>query len=161
MTHKESTVTETFEKEGTATPPEGRPSQIRHHSPVSSPQLQPFSSPPSDTQPLSQFVYPPHTNAIENEEAEGIWGYLLPLDARFGEKLILKKRNACPAPIDNLAVASACARPEKVKGDPAKGEKSYESVKRKRGFPAGGYLIGRHPECGMSSFLTVLLFTGN
>lgn len=150
MTHKGSTVTENFEKEGTATPPEGRPSQIRHHSPVSSPQLQPFSSPPSDTQPLSQFVYPPpdNPNDIEDEEVEGVWGYLIPLDTRFGEKLVLKKRNACPAPIDTLAVANACARPEKVEGDPAKSEKSYEKEKVKRGFPAGGYLIGRHPECG-------------
>lgn len=79
---------------------------------------------------------------------EGVWGYLLPLDTRFGEKLVLKKRNACPAPIDGLAVASACARPVKTKGDPAKSEEDYEKTKVKRGFPAGGYLIGRHPECG-------------
>ena len=150
MTHKESTAE--LYKEGTVTPPEGIPSQIRHHSPLSSPrlqsQLQKFSSPPSDTQPLSQFVYPPQDDEVEDEEAEGIWGYLYPLDSRYGEKLVLRHRGACPAPQDLLEINSSNARLKKPKRNPRKAEEDYETNKRMAGLPAGGYLIGRHIECG-------------
>ena len=33
-----------------------------------------------------------------DEEAEGVWGYLIPLDASAGDTLVLRKRTACPAP---------------------------------------------------------------
>ncbi|KAG9619954.1 hypothetical protein KCU98_g20734, partial [Aureobasidium melanogenum] len=37
-------------------------------------------SPPSDTQPYSQFLPPPPISyEVEDEEAEGVWGYLVPL----------------------------------------------------------------------------------
>src|SRR5436190_8678185 len=99
LTHQESTETE-LHKEATVTPPEGRPSQLRHHSPVSAETMMPFSSPPGDTQALSQFVYPPRALAddVEDEAAEGVWGYLIPLDARFGNALVLKRRENCSSP---------------------------------------------------------------
>ncbi|KAL9105901.1 MAG: hypothetical protein Q9227_009012 [Pyrenula ochraceoflavens] len=151
MTHKESTA-DSY-KEGTITPPEGIPSQIRHHSPLSSPRLQSqlhtLSSPPADTQPLSQFVYPPQDDEVEDEEAEGIWGYLYPMDSRYGSKLVLKARSACPAPTDVLAISNACARPRSIKGNPKNNEEFYEDRKRTKGIPSGGYLIGRHIECDL------------
>ena len=147
MTH-ESTVTDSY-KEGTATPPEGRPSQIRHHTPQSSPPLAGLSSPPSDTQAFSQFVYPPRdTDPADSEDSEGIWGYLFPLDHRFGEKLVLRKRNICPAPIQPLEIASRKGKGRKnTSQSPLKAEEEYEQQKADRGFPSGGYLVGRHPEC--------------
>ena len=148
MTHEESTATESY-KEGTVTPPEGRPSQIRHHTPQTSPQLGGLSSPPSDTQPFSQFIFPPRDTEPEDEEAEeGIWGYLFPLDHRFGEKLVLRKRNVCPAPITPLEISHQSLKGRKKSGkSPLKSEEAYENIKMERGFPSSGYLIGRHPEC--------------
>ncbi|KAL8904693.1 MAG: hypothetical protein Q9207_003086 [Kuettlingeria erythrocarpa] len=152
LTHQESTTTEDY-KEATASPVEGRPSQITHRSPVSSPPLhtQGLSSPPSDTQPFSQFVYPPTAFSLEvdDEEAEAVWGYLVPIDSIFGNTLILKKRTACPAPFP----ADTFGQGTEIR---AKGcsnrnlndeENEYEVTKRQLGFPAGGYIIGRHPEC--------------
>lgn len=155
FTHQESSTTEVY-KEATVSPPEGRPSQIRHRTPVSSPPHQGLSSPPLETQPtqlFSQFVYPPKTLSVdvEDEEAEGVWGYLVPLDSIFGETLVLRKRTACPAPFP----ASGFGKGSDERGERGCGsvnfnaeELDYEKNKRKHGFPAGGYLIGRHPECG-------------
>lgn len=69
-----------------------------------------------DTQALSQFVYPPRAFAdeVEDEAAEGVWGYLFRLDSKVHDVLVLRRRENC--------------------GD-------------EQG-PPGGYLIGRHPECG-------------
>merc|ERR1711939_728961 len=92
--------TEAF-KEGTATPPEGRPSQL-HHRPIDQNFIDGhgISSPPQDTQAFSQFVYPTAalSEEVQDETEEGVWGYLLPLDAKYGKSLVLKKRNACPLP---------------------------------------------------------------
>ncbi|KAL8949319.1 MAG: hypothetical protein Q9222_004558 [Ikaeria aurantiellina] len=154
LTHLESTATEEYNKEATASPVEGRPSQINHRSPISSPPLnnQGLSSPPSDTQPFSQFVYPPTAFSldVEDEEAEGVWGYLVPIDGVFGNTLVLKKRTACPAPYpaDGFGGGSE-TRAQGHCGIRSynEEEKEYEKTKREAGFPAGGYLIGRHPEC--------------
>ena len=148
LTHLESTTTETY-KDGTVTPPEGRPSQIRHHTPASSPRFNLPSSPPDDTQPFSQFLFPPRDLNDSDEEAdENTWGYLLPSDQRLGNKLTMKKRPSCPAPTAPLKTGKLNhkTRPSAT-GNLAKDEEKYENTKREVGFPAGGYLVGRHPEC--------------
>lgn len=114
LTHANSSATD-IRKEVTATPPD---------SPSHNPDIsQTVSSPPGDTQALSQFVYPPRAFAdeVDDESAEGVWGYLLPLDDNVSHPFVLKKRNSC----DTRERAP------------------------KKGQAPGGYLIGRHPECGM------------
>ena len=155
MTHKESTTLE--HRDFTASPPEGRPSQINHRSPAASPlhytQGGLSSPPPSDTQAFSQFFLPPKTlsHEVEDEEKEGVWGYLVPIDTHLGETLVLRSRNSCPAPFPNQSFGKG----SRGKGKDGIAEKyvdeenKYEKSKRVSGFPAGGYLIGRHPECGM------------
>ena len=156
LTHQESTNTTNTEslRGGTVTPPEGRPSQIQHRTPVSSPPQ--LSSPPLDTQPFSQFVLPSESlsHDVIDEEQEGVWGYLIPLDSRFGDTLVLRKRTACPAPSPQADFGKG----SKKRGNgkmPSKyykeEEEIYEDIKLRKGFPAGGYLIGRHPECGTFS----------
>ncbi len=122
------------------TPPEGRPSQIRHYTPASSPRLNALSSPPADTQPFSQFVFPPRDLGDSDDETdESTWGYLYPLDARFGKKLTMKKRPACPAPSAPLEISKLKhKKKERATGSLAKDEAKYEKTKREVGFPAGG-----------------------
>lgn len=158
LTHQESTATEDY-KEATASPAEGRPSQVQVRSPIASPKLntQGLSSPPDDgTQVFSQFVYPPTAFPLGegDEEAEGVWGYLVPVDSIFGDTLILKKRTACPAPYPEDSFGKGSEK--RAKGhcgsrNYVDEEKAYEKTKRDVGFPAGGYLVGRHPECGKQS----------
>ncbi|CAI7647549.1 unnamed protein product [Penicillium manginii] len=114
LTHANSSATD-IRKEVTATPPD---------SPSHNPDIsQTVSSPPGDTQALSQFVYPPRAFAdeVDDESAEGVWGYLLPLDDNVSHPFVLKKRNSC----DTRERAP------------------------KKGQAPGGYLIGRHPECDL------------
>ncbi|KAL9121329.1 MAG: hypothetical protein Q9187_002117 [Circinaria calcarea] len=151
LTHQETTPTDEY-KEGTITPPEDRPNQIRQRTPLSSPQHQGLSSPPSDTQPFSQFIYPPQglSSEVVDEEAEGVWGYLVPLDRQFGDTLVLRKRTACPAPTPRSDFGrGTTTRANGLSEHPSYGEEEevYEKTKREKGFPAAGYLIGRHPEC--------------
>ncbi|KAI9714054.1 MAG: hypothetical protein M1812_006501 [Candelaria pacifica] len=150
LTRAESTTTEHY-KEATVTPPEGRPSQIRHRTPISSPPPQGLYSPPSDTQPLSQFIYPPEalSDEVEDEEAEGVWGYLLPLDSKFGATLVLKRRTACPVPSRDGFGKGSGSRNGGGASEGNKLEKEEEDFEqsKEKGIPAGGYLIGRHPEC--------------
>ncbi len=105
-----------------------------------------FSSPPQDTQAFSQFVYPTTTLSedVKDEAEEGVWGYLLPLDQKYGKSLVLKKRNGCPLPEKMLNLGKDGSKKGK---DFAKEEDTYEQTKFK-GIASGGYLIGRHPECG-------------
>jgi serine/threonine-protein kinase CHEK2 len=154
LTQLESTATATC-REGTVTPPEGRPSQIRQRTPPSSPllasQLVGLSSPPGDTQPLSQFVYPPRDLADDTDEEEGIWGYLYPMNPDHGSMLSLKKRSFCPAPIEPLEISNPGIKSgRKKKGkDLVQDEEKYEIQKEIEGFPSSGYLIGRHRECDL------------
>lgn len=157
LTHQESTATEEY-KELTASPPEGRPSQIRHRTPPLSSPIRPsqLSSPPADTQVFSQFIIPPKSlsHEVDDEEAEGVWGYLVPLDDIFGETVVCRARAACPAPYPTSDFGKGTGKREKGKaGNPnfRDEELSYEKEKRISGFPSGGYLIGRHPECGMQA----------
>lgn len=134
-------------KEPTATPPEGRPSQVGKDE---SQQLNALSSPPQDTQAFSQY---PADNKdalvdeVEDEGKEGVWGYLFPLDTRYGKALVMKKRSSCPLP--ETVEGNASIEDRKGKSPLRKDEEAYERTKIK-GVPSGGYLIGRHPECGMS-----------
>jgi serine/threonine-protein kinase CHEK2 len=150
ITHRESTGTD--EISGLSTPP----SQVnsRRTNPTSSPGPPlslGLSSPPSDTQPFSQFIYPPNNVSyeVQDEEGEGVWGYLLPLDGSAGTTpLVLRNRHACPA-------ADTKPPPKRTKGKVMKEsfEKEEEEYEQRKieGIAAGGYLIGRHPECGTCS----------
>ncbi|KAG9196412.1 serine/threonine-protein kinase CHEK2 [Alternaria panax] len=138
VTHKESTgdASEGY-KEGTQSPPPGKPSQAKGG----------LSSPPSDTQPFSQFVYPPEsrTYAVEDEEDEQVWGYLVPMEGQAEDVLVLRKRLACPVP---GALVGKTDGKERVEQDEYKRqEENYEKEKQEHGVPSGGYLIGRHREC--------------
>ncbi|KAE9962808.1 hypothetical protein BLS_010000 [Venturia inaequalis] len=151
LTHLDSTATEHIydHQDGTVTPPdqEDRIPNSQFRTPTrshgkafsdSSPQQE------TQTQAFSQFL-PPLAWAyeVEDEEGEGVWGYLIPSDTRGGgEPLVLKQR-------------SACSMPDKPKNGDFKKvpkdryqeeEKAYEKTKIK-GKASGGYLIGRHPEC--------------
>jgi serine/threonine-protein kinase CHEK2 len=147
-THLTSEETSQLFKEATATPPEGRFSQIPHS------QTQAFSSPPQDTQAFpSQYIDPNAalSDEVEDEVKEGVWGYLFPLDTRYGGRcIVMRKRAVCPLP-DTVAEAT---KKNGLKGKDSKGkeallrqEESYETTKI-TGPSSGGYLIGRHPECG-------------
>ncbi|KAL4737081.1 kinase-like domain-containing protein [Aspergillus similis] len=128
LTHHDSTATD-LRNEMTATPP----SQARLRSPSD------LGSPPGDTQALSQFIYPPRAFAddVEDEAAEGVWGYLIPLDDKVRDSLVLRKRDGCDA------------KPTKERS--SKERKSEESAaKHAANRRPGGYLIGRHPECDLS-----------
>lgn len=132
---------------------------------------QSLSSPPQDTQPLSQFVdrHPAISDDIEDEVREGVWGYLVPLDPKYGDKpLVMKKRTACPMP---KSVSDAVADDGKTSKSTSnasalKDEEEYEKAKSKS-TSSGGYLIGRHPECdivvndGIVSNRHCLIFTEN
>lgn len=150
VTHQESTSSAEAYKEATATPPEGRPSQLHHRE---GNEGIGFSSPPQDTQAFSQFAYPTAalSEHVKDEMEEGVWGYLLPLDQKYGKSLVLKKRNACPLP--DAAGLSTLGKDDGKKTKSGKGkdyekeEEAYENTKFK-GIASGGYLIGRHPECG-------------
>ncbi|KAJ5664755.1 DNA damage response protein kinase DUN1 [Penicillium macrosclerotiorum] len=134
LTHGNSTATD-IRNEVTATPPDS-PRQGRQHTP-SNPQFsQAYSSPPGDTQALSQFVYPPraYTDEVDDEVEEGVWGYLVPLDDNVKGALVLKHRDGCSS-----------------RDESSKDQLGKKSQVRKlaNGRAPGGYLIGRHPECDL------------
>ncbi len=86
------------------------------------------------------------SDEVEDEVKEGVWGYLFPLDARHGRCVVMKKRTTCPLPdvVGNVKTV-------RQKTTPLRQEENYEKTILK-GASSGGYLIGRHPECGMSPF---------
>lgn len=133
-------------KEATATPPNGRPSQVAHRTPEEPLDSHFSSPPPNDTQAFpSQFVDPQAalSDEVEDELKEGVWGYLFPLDTKYGRCVVLRKRATCPMP-DTISETEPV---KKSKEDRVlQQEESYEQTKIK-GVPSGGYLIGRHPEC--------------
>ncbi|KAG9246662.1 kinase-like domain-containing protein [Calycina marina] len=153
ITQQESTSSSDAYKEGTATPPGGRPSQphpqaLDFHASLQEAGL---SSPPQDTQAFSQFMYPTSglSNDVKDEEKEGVWGYLLPLDQKLGKSLVLRKRNACPLlnGMENFGKDKGDRQSKNGKNFAAE-EDAYEQTKLK-GVASGGYLIGRHPECDL------------
>ncbi|KAF4449979.1 CAMK/RAD53 protein kinase [Fusarium austroafricanum] len=160
-------------KEPTVTPPGKKPNDITSKKTEDTySQGQALSSPPQDTQPLSQFVdrHPAISDDIEDEIREGVWGYLVPLDPKYGDKpIVLKKRSACPLP-DTVADAAKEDHKkhtnENGKSAALKDEESFEK-KKEKSVSSGGYLIGRHPECdivvndGIVSNRHCLIFTEN
>lgn len=154
VTHLTSESTTEFDKEATATPPQDRPSQAarRRGDDNNYSQGLAFSSPPQDTQAFSQQDIDPNAPLVEgvDELKEGVWGYLLPLDTRFVRApVVLKKKGQCPPPAASLdTTPTAGAKNSGKKGLRASAKDSGP----KEGTPAsGGYVIGRHPECGKSS----------
>ena len=133
-------------KEETATPPEGRPSQVSHRDPEERySQANAYSSPPlQDTQAVSTQQIEAAlalSDEVEDEVKEGVWGYLFPLDTQYGGRcLVMKKRPACGSPSEppEATAGKALMTPNANSG----------SSKAKCTSSSGGYLIGRHPECG-------------
>ncbi|GAD96009.1 serine/threonine-protein kinase chk2 [Paecilomyces variotii No. 5] len=144
VTQQATTATD-IDQELTATPPERRSSQLRQHTPTS-PDQQFYSSPPGDTQAFSQFVYPPRAFAedVEDEAAEGVWGYLLPLDDKAGEALVLRKREGCHEQKDRKKNSS-----DKNSGRVSQKQSKSQKAGQEKSYPPSGYLIGRHPECDL------------
>jgi len=83
---------------------------------------------------------------VEDEDGEGVWGYLIPTDERFGDVLVLKTRSACPVPKNMLNSDGERSVGQETL---AEEEAKYEETK-KNGLASSGFLIGRHPECGKS-----------
>jgi serine/threonine-protein kinase Chk2 len=154
LTHQDSTATEHIfnHKDGTVTPPDQEDripnSQFRTPSRSTGKAYSQSSSQQDNTQTqvFSQFL-PPLAWAyeVEDEEAEGVWGYLVPSDIRAGgEPLVLKQRSACPIPNKrNKGDFKGKVPRDRYEQE----EKAYEQTKI-NGKASGGYLIGRHPECG-------------
>ena len=122
--------------------------------PMSSPppSSQGLRSPPSDTQPYSQYITPaPYSYEVQDEKDEGVWGYLVPLDGGPSNQktLVMKRRATCPLPAPDAVYSDGKQQVGKM--EYVEQEEKYEKAKRERGTPAGGYLIGRHPECGTST----------
>ena len=135
MTNHGSTATD-IRDDSTATPPR----QTRRRSLSNSEPLHASSSPPGDTQAFSQFVYPPRAFAdeVENEAAEGVWGYLIPLNDKIKHALVLRKRDGC---------RNRAMKAKDGKDDLRQSRDSEDKPGHDQG-PPSGYLIGRHPECG-------------
>lgn len=88
---------------------------------------------------------------VEDEVKEGVWGYLLPLDSKYGDKpLVLKRRNACPLPDCKSVTPAQVQSGDSRRPETIRAEEAYEATKVS-GVPSGGFLIGRHPECGTFS----------
>lgn len=123
-------ISEEKREVATVSPPEGRRNQApRGQSPDES------SCP---TQGFSQYPPIQSIDDVEDEVAQGIWGYLTPLDNNFGGQLVLKKRDSTnTTPV--IGAASDISTPE-----------STTSKRGTREINRAGYLIGRHAECGMS-----------
>ncbi|OKL60984.1 hypothetical protein UA08_03927 [Talaromyces atroroseus] len=143
LTHHDSTVTD-IQKAVTVTPESRR-------TPSSDDHLAALSSPPGDTQAFSQFVYPPRAFAddVEDEAAEGVWGYLIPLDDKAGHALVLKKRNTCED--DSCGQAEReekTSSPSRSSKKQLKSSRNPDPVKSPNPSPKG-YIIGRHPECDL------------
>ncbi|USW57901.1 Putative serine/threonine-protein kinase, active [Septoria linicola] len=141
---------DTASTNGTFSPPPSDRTRETRTPPAGSPPLSQrfagLSSPIGDTQPYSQFLTPASVNyEVEDEEGEGVWGYLVPAAGFASDTLTLRKRAACPVPLHSTGKPSG--RQKVKKGEWKNQEEDYEAEKSSNGVPAGGYLIGRHPEC--------------
>ena len=73
---------------------------------------------------------------------------------------MLRKRTTCPAPTPRSDFGKGTGRRGNGLSSHSsycEEEEQYEENKRVLGFPAGGYLIGRHPECGTQPYFSCLL----
>lgn len=90
------------------------------------------------------------SDEVKDEAEEGVWGYLLPLDQKYGKTLVMRRRSACAVPdgMENSGKSCGDRQSKNGKGkDFNKEGDAYEDTKSKS-VASGGYLIGRHPECG-------------
>ncbi|KAL1896393.1 serine/threonine protein kinase [Sporothrix stenoceras] len=137
-------------KEPTATPPGGRPSQVAPRAGSSGSggngsgdEAGLYSSPPQDTQAMpSQYIDPNQalSDEVKDEVKEGVWGYLMPLGARYGSRsIVMKKRVGCD---DDVSTASSSSKGGKKGGSKKSAGKNGSDQPSSK-----GYLIGRHPEC--------------
>ncbi|KAM5471204.1 serine/threonine protein kinase [Microsporum audouinii] len=116
-------VPENRGKDVTVSPPEeGRSQMPRGQSPEES----------CPTQGFSQYPPVQSIDDVEDEVAQGIWGYLTPLDNNFGGQLVLKKRDSTTT----TPVVGTVSTPGSTK-----------SKRGTREINRAGYLIGRHHEC--------------
>jgi serine/threonine-protein kinase CHEK2 len=60
--------------------------------------------------------------------------------------MVLRRRAACPVPADIVGRTSGQDKVSKHTYE--KQEEDYEKNKIENGVTSGGYLLGRHPECG-------------
>jgi len=109
-----------------------------------------LNSPPGDTQMFTQASVSRNfnTHEVEDEEGEGVWGYLIPIDQSFGDALVLRRRTACPMGQEKT---ESDGKSKVAKDEYKRQEERYEETKIK-GAASGGYLVGRHPECGEYCF---------
>ncbi|RMZ78139.1 hypothetical protein DV738_g4013, partial [Chaetothyriales sp. CBS 135597] len=145
-TKQHSTSTEPS-KEQTLSPAGYRASQQRAVTPPSSQKL---SSPPIETQSLSQFVYPPCKAEHDlDDDDDTTWGYLFSMDSNHKHKLAMKHRSSCPSSAKPLEVSrhSIKSKKHRKKEDLVQAELAYEKDRLDSGSHSSGYLIGRHPEC--------------
>ena len=84
---------------------------------------------------------------MKDEEEEGVWGYLIPLDGSPQDQktMVLKQRSACQMPEGKTTKAQSVRSVDPK--EYTRQEEEYEKSKT-RSIPAGGYILGRHPECG-------------
>ncbi|KAF2403660.1 SMAD/FHA protein kinase [Trichodelitschia bisporula] len=127
-------------KERTSTPPLVPPkSQYLHPNILSSPLRDAQTQNQTQTQQWSQFIPPISLSyEVDDEEADGVWGYLIPLEGP-GDTLVLKHRTSCVIP--KYGVAKTIKN-----GEHDEKELEYEKD-RLKGLSANGYLVGRHLEC--------------
>ncbi|KAF2435228.1 Pkinase-domain-containing protein [Tothia fuscella] len=155
LTHQDSTATEQANyNDGTVTPPSQteRIPASQYLSPRRSngrANSQPSPQNDTQTQPFSQFLAPlSYSYEVEDEEGEGVWGYLLD-NFRGGDTLVLRHRRSCPGPMTTKeSKEKNTARKAVSKDRYLNEEEEYEASRSGEGnYSAGGYLIGRHPEC--------------
>ena len=91
------------------------------------------------------------SDEVEDEAKEGVWGYLFPMDSRYGShSVVLRKRGACPKSDDVTGALDNAGKNKNRKGQKKllEDEQDYEKKQGEdAGSSSGGYLIGRHPEC--------------
>jgi len=104
----------------------------------------------SQTQPFSQIIFPSHSLAyeVDDEEKEGVWGYLIPVDGKTSKygTLIMKERLGCSK---EEADTMKAKEKQVVSKDEYKSQEHEVEKNKQDEPPSQGYLLGRHPECGM------------
>jgi serine/threonine-protein kinase Chk2 len=60
--------------------------------------------------------------------------------------MVLRQREACPVPENRIGPKTGTEKVSKY--EYKNQEEGYEREKAEKGVTAGGYLIGRHRECG-------------
>lgn len=153
LTHQDSTSTERDYVAGTVTPPNkgSKPPSQQLFSPPHHRASSPSQRDQSDTLPFSQATQL-YSNSyeVEDEEGQGVWGYLVPIDPGLGKALVLRKRTACPLPSRSTKIQADRPVPKDYYVNQEK-EFQKEKAEDDEKAPSGGYLVGRHQECGMFS----------